>query len=265
LIASFSSETVIEKLRAGETVASWLAGIGDTLPYVLVVGAFTFLYMFIPNTKVRLKPALIGGLAAGIVWTASGYLFADFVATSGRLEALYSGFVVVFSAMIWLYLTWLIFLLGSQLAYYIQHPFQLRYGRRTTEIDSGSRERLSLSVMYMVACDFARPAHGWTDESLAAALLVPRSVLEPIVAGLMHCKLLSKDAAQRLIPGRDPHRIRLTDVVAAVRGGMETAVMPHNGWHAAIGAIADRIDGAIATELGERTLGALVDDNLPKE
>jgi membrane protein len=173
--------------------------------------------------------------------------------------------VVVFSAMIWLYLTWLIFLLGSQLAYYIQYPFQLRYGRRTTEIDSGSRERLSLSIMYMVACDFARPDHGWTDESLAAALLVPRSVLEPIVAGLMHFKLLSKDSAQRLIPGRDPHRIKLTDVIGAVRGGTETALVPHNGWHAAIGSIADRIDRAIATELGERTLGALVDDNLPGE
>lgn len=264
LIASLSSEALIERLRAGETVASFIARIGDALPYAMVVAAFTFLYMFIPNTRVRLRPALIGGMAAGIVWTASGYLLAGFVETSGRLQALYSGFVVVFAAMIWLYLTWLIFLLGSQLAYYIQYPFQLRYGRRTTAIDSGSRERLSLSIMYMVASDFARPAHGWTDEGLAAALLVPRSVLEPIIADLMTGRLLSKDSEQRLIPGRDPHRIRLTDVIGTVRGDGDPAA-PRNGWHAAVGAIADRIDAAIDAELGQRTLGELVDANLSEQ
>lgn len=264
LIASFSSEALIERLRAGETVAAWIAGIGDALPYVLVVCAFTFLYLFIPNTTVKLRPALVGGLAAGIVWTASGYLFADFVASSGRLEAIYSGFVVVFLAMIWLYLTWLIFLLGSQLAYYIQYPFQLRYGRRTTPIGNSSRERLSLSIMYMIASDFARPGHGWTDESLAAALRVPRSTLEPIVAGLMNARLLSKDSEQRLIPGRDPHRILLGDVIATMRGG-DGELPSRDTWNGAIDDLADRIDAAIAGELGERTLGQLVDESLPEE
>jgi membrane protein len=263
LIGSLSSEALVQRLRGGETLAAWIARIGDAAPYVLVICAFTFLYMFIPNTRVRIRPALIGGLTAGIVWTASGYLFADFVGSSGRLEAIYSGFVVVLLAMIWLYLTWLIFLLGSQLAYYIQYPFQVRHGRRTVPIGNGSRERLGLSIMFMVGNDFARPGHGWTDESLAAALLVPRSALEPIIAGLMNEGLLSKDSEQRLIPGRDPHGITLTDIVAAMRGSEQTEL--RDTWNSAIDEIADRIEAAITAELGQRTLGQLVDESLPEK
>ncbi|HUF73571.1 MAG TPA: YhjD/YihY/BrkB family envelope integrity protein [Gammaproteobacteria bacterium] len=264
LIASFSSEALVERLSAGQTIGALIMRIGDALPYLLVVCAFTFLYLFIPNTTVRLRPALIGGLVAGIVWTGSGYLFAGVVATSARLEAIYSGFVVVFVAMIWLYLTWLIFLLGSQLAYYVQYPFQLRHGRRTAPIGNSSSERLCLSIMYMVASDFARPGHGWTDESLAAALRVPRSTLEPIIAGLLNARLLSKDSEHRLIPGRDPHRIMLTDVIATMRGG-DGEFQSRDTWNETIDHIADRIDDAITNELGGGSLGELVDESLPEE
>jgi membrane protein len=261
LIASLSTQESIARLPGGEAIATWLARLGDASPYILVTCAFTFLYLFIPNTKVRLKPALIGGVTAGVVWTTTGYLFAGFVASSGRLEAIYSGFVVVFSAMVWLYLTWLIFLLGSQLAYYIQYPFQVRFGQRTIPITNAAKERVCLSIMYMVALDFARPAHGWTDESLAAALRVPRSTLEPIIAGLIADGLLAKGGEHRLIPGRDPHRITLTEIVAAVRGDA-TETHAADTWTIAIDAIADRIETAIAAELGPRTIGELVDENL---
>jgi len=265
LIASLSSQTLIERLQDSETIASWIARLGDALPYVMVTFAFTFLYLFIPNTRVRLKPAMIGGLSAGIVWTGSGYLFADFVATSGRLEAIYSGFVVVFLAMVWLYLTWIIFLLGSQLAYYVQYPFQVRFGQRTIPVSNGARERLSLSIMVLVAHDFARPSHGWTEESLTAALRVPRNTLEPIVASLMADGLLSKASEHRLIPGRDPHHIPLTDVIASMRAGEETRFQTSHACDAAVDAIANRIDIAIAAELGQRTLGELVDETLAEE
>jgi membrane protein len=261
LIASLSSQMLIDRIGAGETLAAWIVCLGDTSPYVMVASAFTFLYLFIPNTRVRFRPALIGGVTAGIVWTATGYLFAGFVATSGRLEAIYSGFVVVFSAMVWLYLTWLIFLLGSQLAYYIQNPFQVRFGQRTIPITNATKERLCLGIMYMVAIDFARPAHGWTDESLAAALRVPRSTLEPIVAGLMADGLLAKSGEQRLIPGRDPHRIALGEVVASVRGETSGSHTP-DVWSEAVDTIADRIEAAISSELGSRTVGELVDEQL---
>ncbi|MGD8828400.1 MAG: YhjD/YihY/BrkB family envelope integrity protein, partial [Gammaproteobacteria bacterium] len=60
----------------------------DFLPYLLVIGAFTFINLFIPNTRVRFTAALAGGVAAGVAWQSTGWLFARFVASSTRYTAI---------------------------------------------------------------------------------------------------------------------------------------------------------------------------------
>ena len=101
--------------------------------------------MFVPNTRVRFKPALIGGVFAGVLWAGSGSLFTSFVVSMSRYEAIYSGFAIVIVAMIWLYLSWLILLLGAQLAFYVQNPEYLPLGQRALSASNATRERLALS------------------------------------------------------------------------------------------------------------------------
>jgi len=262
LIASLSNAAVVEELRSLPVLGLLIAAVGDALPYLMTIAAFTGLYLFIPNARVRLRPAATGAFAAGVTWAASGYLFTGLVVASARFEALYSGFAIVLILMLWLYLSWLILLLGSQLAFYLQHPFHLRHGTRVEPIDNDARERLCLSVMYLIASDYAEPSHGWTHESLAAALRVPREALEPIMAALANAGLVVRASGERLIPGRDPHRIRLTDILDAVRGRGRDWVELRESWNGSVDAIVDRIDEAIETELGGRTLGQLVDETL---
>ena len=138
--------------------------------------------MFVPNTRVRLVPALIGGVFAGILWAGGGSLFTSFVVSMSRYEAIYAGFAIVIVAMIWLYLSWLILLLGAQLAFYVQHPEYLPLGQRAPSASNATRERLALSAMLLVGRDFEKPGHGWRIERLASRLRVPRHLLEPIVA-----------------------------------------------------------------------------------
>jgi membrane protein len=166
--------------------------------------------------------------------------------------------------MFWFYISWLVLLLGSALAFYVQHPFQLRHGQRTEAIDNDARERLCLAVMYLVASDYAEPSHGWSNEGLAAALRVPRAALEPILAGLTDAGLLVRANEKRLIPGKDPHRVRLLDILATVRGRDHSEIDQTEGWSGGVNDIVNRIDNAIAAELGERTLGQLVDAHLAK-
>jgi membrane protein len=164
-----------------------------------------------------------------------------------------------------MYISWLVLLLGAALAFYVQNPFQLRFGQRTEPIDNDARERLCLAVMVLVASDFAKPSHGWTNEGLAAAMRVPRESLEPVIAGLSEAGLLVKASEKRLIPGKDPHRIRLVEIVATVRGRERSPIDSAAGWSEGVNRIVDRIDDAISAELGERTLGQLVDAQLEKD
>ncbi|MGD8339296.1 MAG: YhjD/YihY/BrkB family envelope integrity protein [Gammaproteobacteria bacterium] len=258
LIASLSSTALADRLQESASFAAWIGGLGKLGPYVLVISAFTGLYLLIPNTRVRFRPALIGGIAGGAVWTAGGLLFASMVSLSTRLDAIYSGFATVIILMLWLYLSWLILLLGLQLAFYVQNPFHMRYGHRTEPIDNAARERLSLSIMLLIARDFASPRHGWTNESLASALRVPRYLIEPTVNALKSRGLIDKTSGERLIPARDTRNIRLAEIISAIRGDPHSELVPPDEIHRPVETIADRIDTAIATELGDRSLAELL-------
>ena len=84
--------------------------------YIIVCAAFIFLYIFIPNTRVKFKSALIAGLMAGILWETAGWAFAVFVVTSTKYAAVYSGFAILLMFMIWLYVSGLILLVGVQIS-----------------------------------------------------------------------------------------------------------------------------------------------------
>ena len=163
------------------------------MPYALVIAAFSFLYVFVPNTRVYVRPAVYGGIFAGVLWAGCGSLFTSFFVSVSRWEAIYSGFAIVIIAMLWMHLSWLILLLGAQLAFYLQNPDYLRLGQRTESTSNSVREHLALSTMLLVGRDFEKPGHGWRVESLAARMRIPRHLLEPVVSALTHCKLLTRD------------------------------------------------------------------------
>ncbi|CAN0575897.1 unnamed protein product, partial [Ectocarpus sp. 12 AP-2014] len=120
--ATIFSSSIVQSLIAIEPFGSLIIVLTRFTPFMLVVGAFTFVYVFIPNTRVKLRYAFIGGLVAGVSWQAAGMLFASFVAGSAKYEAIYSSFAIGIILLIWIYLNWMILLLGASLSFYLQNP-----------------------------------------------------------------------------------------------------------------------------------------------
>lgn len=259
LIATLASATAMNRLRQIEPIGSWLASLSSLTPYAIVIAGFSFLYLFLPNTKVRVVPALIGGLFAGALWAGTGSLFTSFVVSMSRTEAIYSGFAIVIVAMLWLHLSWLILLLGAQLAFYVQNPEYLRLGQRSDPLSNSLRERLALSAMLLVGRDFDTPGHGWRIESLAANIRVPRHLLEPVIVSLTDAGLLTRTTEQRLMPARDPRRIAAGEILEAVRSRDRDAHGPDDNWNPTVRQVCDSVDRAIHDVLRDRTLADLVD------
>jgi membrane protein len=241
-----------------------IGGLFDALswatPYLLIIASFTFLYIFVPNTRVYLKPALIGGAFAGVLWAGGGSLFTSFVVSMSRYEAIYAGFAIVIVAMYWLYLSWLILLLGAQLAFYVQHPEYLPLGERALSASNATRERLALSAMLLVGRDLEKPGHGWRIESLGSNLRVPRHLLDPVITALTAAGLLTRTNENRLVPARDDlRRIHVVEILAAVRSSERDAHHEaDDDWNPTVASVADDVDRAIADSLGGRTLADLV-------
>ncbi|MES1190224.1 MAG: YihY/virulence factor BrkB family protein [Steroidobacter sp.] len=197
---------------------AWIANhLKHLTPMLLVSAAFSFVYGFIPNTKVRIRTALIGGVTAGALWTAGGVLFTRFVASSTQTALIYAGFAIVIVALIWIYVSWLILLIGAQLTFYVQHPQSLRHGHRDVSMTPELLERIALSIMYLIGYHFKHDDHHWNLSRLSRHLDIPVVVLRPIVNALIKSRLLVATEDDALVPARDLAHIHLHQILDAVR------------------------------------------------
>lgn len=220
LLATMTNSSIVRSLSEYEPFGSMLLLFGKLTPYLLVIGVFTFLYGFVPNTRVRLRAAVIGGVAAGIGWVTTGLVFASFVTTSGGTMVIYAGFAIVIVALIWLYISWLVLLLGAQLAFYVQNPQYLRPGRGEIQLNSSLRERVALSIMYLIVHDFGSGRPRWSTNRLAEHLDLPGAALGPIMTALEQRGLLIIAEDDSWLPARDPSVTGLADVLDAIRNDM---------------------------------------------
>jgi len=217
LMATIGSSSIVQTLSHYEPFGTLILMVGRITPYLLVIGVFTLLYGFVPNTKVQFRAALIAGVTAGLAWTASGVILTSFFSAGGGTMVIYAGFAIVIIALYWLHLSWLILLLGAQLAFYVQNPQYLRPGRGEIQLNSSLRERVALSIMYLIVCDYQASQHRWTINKLAEHLLLPGAALGPIVTALESKGLLTVTDDDTWLPARDPSVIELGEVLDAVR------------------------------------------------
>src|SRR5512138_995534 len=217
LLAAFRNTSLMQKIATYEPFGTMLVVLGSLAPYLLVAGVFTFMYAFIPNCSVRLRAALTGGLFAGALWAAAGIVFTSFVAGSTRTVIIYASFAIAIVALLWLYVSWLVLLLGAQLSFYVQNPQYLRPGRAEIQLNASLRERVALSIMYLIVCDFRDAQRRWTINALAEHLDLPGAAIGPIVTALERKGLLLLAEDETWVPARDPETIELADVIEAVR------------------------------------------------
>ena len=259
LIASVGANSVVRALSAIEPFGSAIVVVGKVLPYILVIAVFTFLYKFLPNSVVRFSAALTGGVAAGIMWAFVGSVFASVVALSSSQQAIYSTFAVAISALIWLYVSWLILLIGAQIAFYAQHPAFLRLGQQEPRLANELRERIALNIMYLVGMAFRTGDTRYTIERISAAIGIPGRALAPVLSALEATGLVSANDQAGLMPGREMSRVTLAEILGAVRTGGDTGALQLPIWAGPVDRVARGVQAAIEKQTAATTLSAFLD------
>jgi membrane protein len=258
LLSSAERSPFAQWIDAVTPLSFMLRAGGQIVPYLIVTIVFTFMYVFIPNTKVRLRAALIGGVASGAVWAVVGRIFTSFIVYSSSLVAVYTGFAIVLTTLIWVYLSWLILLMGAQFAFYLQFPQYLRHGQAAIDLTGRDREQVGLSAMFLIARDYAAGRTFWTIGRLAAELDIPSIAIAPVMSSLERGGLIIVTEKEEFVPGRDPAGIRLSDILQVVRtlhAGRLAVDMRSIG--PAVG-ILDGVEAAARQTLDQRSLQDLV-------
>jgi membrane protein len=166
------------------------------IPSLFVIFVFTFIYIFIPNTRVRFVPALGAGIIAGLAWQLGGWIFASFVVSSGSQTAIYSVFAGLFLFMLWMYISWIIVLLGARLAYYLQYPEAVFQVGQPDHLSVESRELLTTAVLREIGSSFIKGQMPLSLEDLRARIPISRLLLNQTLQDLIQYGILSQEKAK---------------------------------------------------------------------
>ncbi len=262
VIASAQSHTIVQYLIANELLGPLIIVVTQLMPFAFLCIAFTFLYVFVPNTAVRFGSALFGGVVAAVLWQLAGAGFAAFVAGSARYAAIYSSFAILVFFFIWVYASWLIILVGAEVACFHQYP-----GAYQAELDGKtplSQERLALTVLATITQRYLAEQPPWSAPDLAKSMRVQLSALEPLIETLLaKGVLLQTVEPEGIVLGRPPEQIEVVHVLDTLYtpGGEPAAIDSGD----AVSALLDRRNQAVRQALDGITLRSLATDGPLKD
>ena len=263
LTASISTSTVANALASMEGFGTliWIAS--KLTSFLLIAGAITFIYILVPNEKVKIKSAFTGAVVAALLWKITGWVFSSFVAGSTKYSAIYSSFAVVIIFMIWLYLSWLILLVGASVAFYHQHPERTSSRQQVLRLSSRLREKIGLLVMLRVGQSFHQDSKKLTKQQLSKNLDIAAEALALVIRPLEKHGLLTEscDNSRVYLPGKSLEHIKISEIRDAVRSaGESTHLNPDNvASDEAVDSLLQHINESIYNSLDDMSLLDLVE------
>jgi membrane protein len=263
LLARFETSDVVAKLSGFATGNPESSS--HMTPYLMIIGLFWFFYMYMPNTRVRWQPALIGALFGGTMWAAASAIFARIVVYSTKTAAIYAGFAIVLLFLIWLHLSWLMLLLGAQLSFYMQHPEHLRTGHGEIPMTGALRERIAIGAMFLLGERFLDGGPRWAVSDLADRLRVPATVLDEVLCLLEQHRLVLTAEDDTVAPGRDLATITLAHVLDAIRHETPDPRSPQPRGVPQADAAAASADAAMRASMADKSLRDLIRPPTPAE
>jgi len=231
---------------------------GVLAPILLLWLTFGFLYWFLPNTRVRMLSATIGGAFSALMIAIAQSLYVDFSVGVARADLFFGGFALVPLLFVWIYVFWAIVLLGAEIAFAHQHFALYRQEVQGDPAGPAEREAIALRIAVAVAERFVSGGQAATAEGLADALHVPvrtvRDVARKLEAAGILATRLGPQQAEAFQLGRPAERIDVLQVMLALRGRRGGAA-----GDGAIGALLADVDDAGRDAIAGRTLADLLE------
>ena len=142
-------------------------------PFVLTWGMFTALYIFMPNTKVKFKYAILPGILAGSAFQAFQYLYIGTQIWVSRYNAIYGSFAAIPMFLLWTQISWSICLYGAQLCYVAQNLRNFSFSKETENISRRYHDFLCILIMSLICKRFQTEESPYTAESLSDEHKIP--------------------------------------------------------------------------------------------
>lgn len=254
---------ILDRLMLGEFADKAILLSLKLLSFCISWVLFTLVYIFIPNTKVRLSSALVPGILAGSALQALQWIIAGQMGIF-KANPIYGSLAALPVFLVWLQFSWLILLFGAELSYAIQNLRNYACNPDLGKLSHGFRRTLALVVLAKIARAFATRQPAVREEDAALSLDIPIRLLREILDRLMAAGLISKvelggdaeDPAYQ--PAMDTEILTCSFVNAALdRAGEEDLPLWNAGSRRAVKAHFERLRKAIAVLPADRSIASI--------
>jgi len=189
------------------------------IQYALSWLIFTALYFYVPNTRVRFRYALFAAVVAGTMWCLLSLAYVKFQFGLSNYGILYSTFAQVPVFLMWLYLSWLVLLLGAEIAFAYQNEKTFAMERLAQDAPYAYREATAIWAMLEMCKRFDAGLPGLRADQAAEEWNVPLRLLNEILRQFEEGHLVVQSASKppTYQPGRSVDKITVADVITCLR------------------------------------------------
>jgi len=204
-----------EMLEMLKPVVSFLV---QLIPFILLCILSTAAFLVMPNTRVKIRPAIVAGLITGIALQVLQILYVQSQMGISKLGTLYGSFAAIPLLMIWAQVTWVALLMGAQLAYYMQNITRYEFEFDVQTVSPKQKKRLSLLVMHCLIDDFIKGIKPRAPEEISNDLSLPVRTVHDCLDQLRVSELVTQlwdETDDRYVyqPATDINRMTLSFVL----------------------------------------------------
>jgi len=211
--------TVADRMPDFLMLGSAVRTLIDLIPYVLMSLMFIALYIFMPNTKVKLSSVVVPGILAGIAMQGLQFVYIHSQIFLSSYNAIYGSFAALPLFMLWMQISWTICLFGAELCYTNQNLDYYDYDANAGEISHRYRLMLCALLMSRICKRFAEGRKPYSVLELREETKIPIRFVNDLLYELIDAHLLTevtsdeKGEESRFMPSEDLGNLTLGTMV----------------------------------------------------
>ncbi len=214
---------IFEKVTLLGILGPTISFVLKMLPYTIVWVLFAFLYIFMPNTKVRFKSGILAGVIAGTIYQIIQFGYITFQVGAAKYNAIYGSFAALPLFLIWLQLSWLIVLFGAEFSFAHQNVDTYEFEPDSLKISNSFKRLLSLQITQLLVSNFSEGGKPITATEISHRLEIPIRLVHQILFDLTESGIVSGTQTQEYRePAYQPARDIGTLTIQLVIDSLET-------------------------------------------
>lgn len=214
--------TIVKHMEEYVLLAPVMKFLLKMIPFTLTWAMFTALYIFMPNTKVKFKYAILPGVIAGSAFQAFQYLYIGSQIWVSNYNAIYGSFAAIPMFLLWTQVSWSICLYGAQLCYVAQNLRNFSFSKETENISRRYHDYLCILIMSLICKRFQTDEKPYTAEALSDEYKIPIRLTKKILYELQDLNMVyetqveDKDESVSYLPSVDINRMSVAMLLSRI-------------------------------------------------